>query len=87
MVKVGKGLSTDHKEKLKDFLSRNVDVFAWRHKDMVGIDFKLSYYHLKIDPKVALHRQKRRAFNPVRYKALKEEVQKLIKNDFIREAI
>ncbi|XP_022891987.1 uncharacterized protein LOC111406852 [Olea europaea var. sylvestris] len=46
-----------------------------------------SCHYLKIDPKIAPHQQKRRAINSKRYKALKEEVQKLIKNGFIREAI
>ncbi|XP_022889170.1 uncharacterized protein LOC111404618 [Olea europaea var. sylvestris] len=74
ILKVGKGLSTKIKEKLKDFLSRNLDILAWRHDDMVDINPKVSYHHLKIDPKAALHRQKRRALNPKRYEALKEEV-------------
>ncbi|XP_022865625.1 uncharacterized protein LOC111385468 [Olea europaea var. sylvestris] len=36
--------------------------------------------------KVGKDLQKRRALNPERYEALKEEVQKLIQNDFIRKA-
>lgn len=87
VLKVGVGLSNDIKEKLKDFLHKNLDVFVWRHEDTVGIDPKVSCHHLKIDPKVAPHRQKRRALNLERYEALKEEVQKLIKNGFIREVI
>ncbi|XP_022880877.1 uncharacterized protein LOC111398174 [Olea europaea var. sylvestris] len=86
LLKVGKGLSSTVKEKLKDFLSRNLDIFAWRHEDMVGIDPKVSCHHLKIDPKVASHRQKKRALNLEKYEALKEKVQKLIQNGFIREA-
>ncbi|XP_022856148.1 uncharacterized protein LOC111377303 [Olea europaea var. sylvestris] len=83
---VSKGLSNTSKEKLKDFLSRNLDIFAWRHEGLVGIDPKVSCHHLKIDPKIASHRQKGRALNPERYETLKEEVRKLIKNGFIREA-
>ncbi|XP_022858151.1 uncharacterized protein LOC111379057 [Olea europaea var. sylvestris] len=86
MLRVGKGLSNILKEKIKDFLSKNLDVFAWKHENMVGIDPKVSCHHLKVDPKVAPHRQKRRALNLERYEALKEEVQKLIQNGFIREA-
>ncbi|XP_022889049.1 uncharacterized protein LOC111404482 [Olea europaea var. sylvestris] len=86
VLKVGKGLSNILKEKIKDFFSQNIDIFAWKHEEMVGIDPKFSCHHLKIDPKVDLYRQKRRALNPERYEALKEEVQKLIQNDFIREA-
>ncbi|XP_022894074.1 uncharacterized protein LOC111408560 [Olea europaea var. sylvestris] len=86
VLKVGKCLANILKEKIKDFLSKNLDVFAWKYEDMVGIDPKVSCHHLKIDPKVAPHRQKRRALNPERYEALKEEVQKLIQNGFIRKA-
>lgn len=87
MLKVGKCQSADVKEIFKDFLNRNIDVFAWRYEDMVGIDPMVNCYHLKIDPKVISHRQKIRVLNPERCGALKEEVQKLIKNGFIRETI
>ncbi|XP_022856262.1 uncharacterized protein LOC111377400 [Olea europaea var. sylvestris] len=49
LLKVGKGLSNSLKEKIKGFLSRNLDVFAWRHKDMVGIDPKDSFPLPRID--------------------------------------
>lgn len=54
---------------------------------MVGIDPRASCHYLKIDSKVAPHRQNRRALNPERYETLKEEARKLINNDFIREAL
>ena len=41
---------------------------------------------LKFDPKKNLVRSKRRAMDPKRYNALKEEVDKLLKINFIREA-
>lgn len=63
ILKVGKGLSTEIKEKLNDFLSRKFDVFAWRREDVMGIDPKVSCHHLKIDPKTVPHRQKRRVLN------------------------
>lgn len=56
ILKMGKGLSIDFKEKLEDFLCRNLDVFTWRHEDMQGINPKVSYHHLKINLKVVLHR-------------------------------
>ncbi|XP_022868811.1 uncharacterized protein LOC111388365 [Olea europaea var. sylvestris] len=66
--------------------SRSTPGTPRRHKDIVCIDSKVSCHYLKIDHKVSPHRQKRRAFNPERYEASKEEVQKLIKNGFIRKA-
>lgn len=86
-LQVGKDLTPLEKEKLKSFLRNNLDVFAWKHEDMVGIEPKISCHHLKIDPKATPNRQKRRALNPERYEALKDEVKKLIDNHFIRESI
>lgn len=54
---------------------------------MVGIDPKVNYHCLNIDPKFTLHQQKRRALNPERYEAPKEVVQKLMSNGFIRKVI
>lgn len=54
---------------------------------MVGIDPKVTRHHLKIDPKAASHIQKRRALSRERYEMLEKELQKLIKNGFIRDAL
>ena len=43
-------------------------------------------HHLNIDPKARPVRQKRKALDPKRYTTLKEEVDKLKANGFIREA-
>lgn len=60
-LEVGKSLPPGLKEKLKKFLQNNLDIFVWKHEDMVGIDPKTSCHHLKIDPKTNPHRKKRRA--------------------------
>lgn len=52
----------------------------------VVIEPKVSCHHLKIYPKFVQHRQTWRASNPKWYQALKEEVEKLIANDFIKKA-
>lgn len=84
--RVGKGLRLGDKQRLKDFLN-NLDFFARKHRDMVGIDSKVSCYHLNINPKFTHHLQKRIALNPERYETLKEEVQRLEDNGFNQEAI
>lgn len=84
---VGKELNPEDKQKLKDFLLDNLDVYAWRHGDMIGIDPKVSCHHLNIDPKFITHQQKIRALNPKKYEAFKEGVQRLENNRFMREAI
>lgn len=86
-LQVDKSLPPALKEKLKKFLQNNLDIFAWRHDDMVGIDPKISCHHLKINPKANLYKQKMRALNPESYEALKDEVQMLIASRFIRESI
>ncbi|XP_022859516.1 uncharacterized protein LOC111380239 [Olea europaea var. sylvestris] len=87
VLRIEKSLSPEEKIEMIRFLKENLDVFAWKHKDIVGIDSRISCHHLNINPSYAPHRQKRRALNPDRYEALKDEVSKLIRSGFIREAI
>ena len=53
---------------------------------MKGIDPYLMCQRLNVDPWIPTWRQKRRPFNPERAQVLKDEVDKLIKARFIREA-
>lgn len=69
VLKIGLTLSPALKEELGKFLKKNLDVFAWTHDDIEGIN--------------PMKHQKCRPMNPERYEALKEEVDKLIKNEFI----
>ncbi|XP_022852054.1 uncharacterized protein LOC111373709 [Olea europaea var. sylvestris] len=58
-----------------------------QHEDMVGIDPRISCHRLNINASYAPCQQKRRALNPEGYEVLKEEVNKLSRSGFIREAI
>lgn len=69
-----------------NFLKENVDVFAWSHQDMVGIDLKPAWHHLKIDPKRKPISQKRRKFGLKKYTALSEKVKKLLDSKLIKQA-
>ena len=53
---------------------------------MVGINSKVMCHRLNIDPNHLLVRQKRRAMDVERYRALKDEVDKLLAINFIRES-
>ena len=86
VVKVGINLETTTNEALIAFLRKNQDVFAWLHKDMVGIDPSISCHHLNIDSHFSPVQHKRRLLDKERSRALKEEVEKLRENGFIREA-
>lgn len=66
-------------------LCKNLDVFTWKREDMVGIDPKVSYHHLTFDPKFTSHRLYI-SLNPEQYEALKEDVNELVANGFIKEA-
>ncbi|XP_052177535.1 uncharacterized protein LOC127791591 [Diospyros lotus] len=85
-LKLGKNLAPEVKCQLIEFLKTNLDVFAWNHEDMVGIAPEVMSHRLNIDPSYKPVRQKRRPMTPERYAALKEEVDKLLVNGFIREA-
>ena len=53
---------------------------------MKGIDPELMCHRLNIDLQVLTRWQKKRPLNPERAEALKDEVDKLIRAGFIREA-
>ena len=49
-TKVGKELQQSLKDKLVKFLKKNLDVFAWSHEDMLGIDGDVIEHCLNVDP-------------------------------------
>ena len=61
-------------------------MFEWAHLDMEGIDPDIISHRLNVDPNKKPIRQKRRAMNTECYQVLKEEVDKLLSNDFIKES-
>lgn len=48
-VKIGSGLSTELREELVGFLSKNKDSFAWSAEDMSGIDPNIISHELHVD--------------------------------------
>ena len=63
-VLVGARLKKNKKEKLVEFLKNNQDVFAWSHKDMLGIDSTYMCHELNINPNYPVVKQKPRHFSP-----------------------
>ena len=51
VLKIGTTLPNFEKEKMISFLRANQDVFAWKHKDMLGIDKKIIQHRLNVNPK------------------------------------
>ena len=59
------------KRDLVQFLRENIDVFAWSHEDMLGIDPNVITNHLNVYPSSKPVRQKKRVFAPERDNAIK----------------
>ena len=68
-----------------DFLKEYSDVFAWTHQDMPEIDPRIIVHRLSTKPLTKPVRQKRRSLNAERAAAVKDEVDKLLKEKFIKE--
>ncbi|XP_017239882.1 uncharacterized protein LOC108212672 [Daucus carota subsp. sativus] len=86
ILKIGSRLSPEVRGKLIEFLKGNLDVFAWSHEDMIGIDPAVMCHHLNIDPTKKGARQKRRPISGERAEALQEEVDRLLKAGLVKES-
>ena len=84
-TRVGADLEEKIKKDLVQFLKKNIDVFAWSHEDMLGIDPSVITHRLNVYPSSKPVWQKKRVFAPERDNAIKDEVQKLMVVKFIRE--
>ncbi|XP_022897821.1 uncharacterized protein LOC111411533 [Olea europaea var. sylvestris] len=84
-VTVGRDLNTALMTELIDCLSRNIDVFAWKVEDMLGIDPEVVVHRLNTKPETHPVKQRKRQFAPERRRVIKEEINKLIRAQFIRE--
>ena len=82
---VGSKLAEDFRSLLICILKHNKDVFAWKQKDMGGIDPIIITHKLSVSPSFKPVKQKRRSFAPERQKAINEEVDKLLHVEAIRE--
>ena len=84
-TRIGADLEKKIKKDLIHFLRENIDIFAWSHEDMLGIDPSVITYRLNVYPSSKPVRQKKRVFALERDNAIKEEVQKLTVAKFIQE--
>ena len=84
-TKVGVNLEEKTKKDLVRFLRNNIDVFAWSHENMPGIDPSVITHRLNVYPSSKPIWQKKRVFAPERDNAIKEKVQKLTVVKFIQE--
>ena len=78
-------LSSEEKEKLQRVLLRNIDVFAWNHSNMIGIDPMLAYPKMNIIPAVKSVRQKVRRFHSDHHQIIQENVDNHLRPSFIKD--
>ena len=84
-TRVRADLEEKNKKDLVQFLKKNIDVFAWSHEDMPGIDPSVITHRLNVCPSFKPVQQNKMVFTPERDNAIKDEVQKLMATKFIRE--
>ena len=49
VLKLGKNLSDELREAISTFLKEKLDVFAWKHSDIEGIDPTVMCHRLNLD--------------------------------------
>ena len=84
-IRVEVDLERKIKEDLVQFLKKNIDVFAWSHEDMPGIDPSVITHRLNVCPSFKPVQQKKMVFAPERDNVVKDKVQKLMAAKFIQE--
>lgn len=77
-TQVGSDLSGEFKDRLRDFLVKNRDVFSWTHKDMLGIDPRVAVHKLNVDPASRPIKQKKRNFTLKHNQLVAKQVKKLL---------
>ena len=73
-TRIGTSMEMKTKQDLVHFLKKSMDVFAWSHEDMSGIDPSVITHRLNVYPSSKSVRQKKRVFSPEQDDAIKEEV-------------
>lgn len=84
-MKIGISLSEEEEHKLVDQLNRNIDLFAWAHSDMLGIDIRVLCHRLGVNPSVRLVLQRKLIGGEEKRVSIDEEVNKLTNVNFITE--
>ena len=82
-TRIGTSMEMKTKQDLVHFLKKSMDVFAWSHEDMPGIDPSAITHRLNVYSSSKPMRQKKRVFASERDNDIKEEVQKLTMAKFL----
>ena len=82
---IGAKLPPQEKEKLVEFLKRNIDVFAWDACDALGINPAFICHHLNVNPSITPKKQSPQRLSREHVEAIREEVMKLKHAGAIKE--
>ncbi|XP_071693735.1 uncharacterized protein [Rutidosis leptorrhynchoides] len=84
-VKIGGSLTHETKEKLRNILISNSDVFCWRDADMTGVPREIAQHYLRASTNLTPIKQKKRPMAPERSEWLRREVDKLLRANILRK--
>ena len=82
---IGFQLPHQEREKLIEFLKRNVDVFAWNAYEAPGVDPEFICHHLKVSPLITPRKQPPRRPSKEHAEAVREKVTRLKQAGAIKE--
>lgn len=76
-MRIGSQLDHSTQDELVRFLRANYHIFAWSYTNMLGILTDIICHKLTLYPSALPIRQKRRAFDEEKYRAIQAEVTNL----------
>lgn len=82
-MKIRSTLGQELKTRLVECMQAHVNVFAWSHVDMLGINPKLACHRLAISKNARPVKYKKKSFNQERYDTINVKVEKHLQVDFI----
>ena len=82
---IGSQLPHQEREKLIEFLKRNIDVFAWNAYKAPRVDPEFICHHLKVNPLITPRKQPPRRPSREHAEAVQEEMTKLKQTRAIEE--
>jgi hypothetical protein len=79
IVKFGKQMDKEFKQKLKELLQEYQDTFAWSYKDFKGLPAHICEHRIELEPNARPIKQAKYQMNPAYAAKVKEEIDKLLK--------
>ena len=84
---MGRELSSADRTELIDFLTSNIDVFAWDPYEVLGVNPNYIQHQLNVDPHCKPMQQKVRRAAPIHAEVVQKEVERLLQIGAIRDLL